>query len=130
MIFDIDNASMGIGVDIESIDRFQGLTDEKDAAFLHKLFTETELDYCFSSANPAEHLAVRYAGKEAIIKALSQLDRPVSNYRELEIVNDNRGVPGARILNEEFAGLDILLSLSHSQETAVAFTIVAERTED
>jgi len=128
-MFGIDNENIGIGVDIEVIGRFLGLTIEKDAAFLHKLFTEKELDYCFSYGNPPEHLAARYAGKEAIIKALSQLNRPVSNYREIEIVNDKRGVPGARILKEGFAGLDILLSLSHSKETAVAFTIVAERTE-
>jgi holo-[acyl-carrier protein] synthase len=128
-MFGFDNSSVGIGVDIESIDRFQGLTVEKDASFLNKLFTEKELDYCFSSGNPAEHLAARYAGKEAIIKAFSQLDRPVSNYREIEIVNDKRGVPGARILKEGFDGLEILLSLSHSRETAIAFAIVAERTE-
>jgi holo-[acyl-carrier protein] synthase len=127
-MFSINNGSIGIGVDIETIDRFQGLTAEKDAAFLNKIFTKKELDYCFSSGNPAEHLAARFAGKEAIIKALSHLDRFKADYRDIEIINDRRGVPGARILKEGFSGLNILLSLSHSQETAIAFTIVALRT--
>ena len=123
-MFDINNEAAGIGVDIENISRFQGLTIEKDASFLNRLFTEKELDYCFSSGNPAEHLAARFAGKEVIIKALTQAGKSKVDYRDIEIVNDQRGVPGARILKDGFAGLDILLSLSHSQEAAIAFTIV------
>ena len=126
----INNEIAGIGVDITDVGRFQGLTVEKDASLLNKLFTEKELDYCFSSANPAEHLAARFAGKEAIVKALTQAGVSIPDYRDIEIVNDKRGIPGACILKEGFAGLDILLSLSHSQETAIAFTIVAERSED
>ena len=129
-MLNVNNEIVGIGVDIEDISRFQGLTVEKDASFLNKLFTEKELNYCFSSGNPAEHLAARYAGKEAIIKALSQLERFEADYRDIEIVNDKMGIPGARVLKEGFVGLDILLSLSHSKETAIAFTIVALRTKD
>ena len=129
-MLNVNNEIVGIGVDIEDISRFQGLTVEKDASFLNKLFTEKELNYCFSAGNPAEHLAARYAGKEAIIKALSQLDRFEADYRDIEIVNDKMGIPGARVLKEGFAGLDILLSLSHSKETAIAFTIVALRAKD
>ena len=129
-MLNVNNEIVGIGVDIEDISRFQGLTVEKDASFLNKLFTEKELNYCFSSGNPAEHLAARFAGKEAIIKALSQLERFEADYRDIEIVNDKMGIPGARVLKEGFAVLDILLSLSHSQETAIAFTIVALRTKD
>ena len=129
-MLNVNNEIVGIGVDIEDISRFQGLTVEKDASFLNKLFTEKELNYCFSAGNPAEHLAARYAGKEAIIKALSQLERFEADYRDIEIVNDKMGIPGARVLKEGFVGLDILLSLSHSKETAIAFTIVALRTKD
>ena len=129
-MFSSNNGSIGIGVDVATIDRFHGLTVEKDASFLNKIFTENELDYCFSSGNPAEHLAARFAGKEAIIKALGQLDRFKADYRDIEIVNDKRGIPGACILKEGFAGLDILLSLSHSRDTAIAFTVVALRDED
>ena len=129
-MLNVNNEIVGIGVDIEDISRFQGLTVEKDASFLNKLFTEKELNYCFSAGNPAEHLAARFAGKEAIIKALSQLERFEADYRDIEIVNDKMGIPGARVLKEGFAVLDILLSLSHSQETAIAFTIVALRTKD
>lgn len=128
-MFAISNDSVGIGVDIEDISRFQGLTIEKDTSFLAKLFTEKELDYCFSSGNPAQHLAARYAGKEAIIKASGTLDLGNLSYKEIEIVNDGRGIPHASILKQGFANLKILISLSHSQETAIAFTIIVIGTE-
>jgi len=128
-MFDISNNTVGIGVDIENIGRFQGFTMEKDASLLNKLFTQQELDYCFASGNPSQHLAARYAGKEAIIKALTSLGRITPDYKEIEIVNDSRGVPGAGIKKDEFTDLSILLSLSHSQESAIAFTIVVLQPE-
>ena len=120
---------IGIGVDIENISRFQGLTVEKDTSFLTRLFTEKELDYCFSRGNPEQHLAARYAGKEAIIKAFSTKDRASLNYGEIEILNDDTGAPHAAILKKGFDNLHILLSLSHSQELAIAFTVVSLRVE-
>jgi holo-[acyl-carrier protein] synthase len=126
-VFEIRRDNIGIGVDIESISRFHGLTIEKDATFLNKIFTKKELDYCFSSGNPSQHLAARYAGKEAIIKALSLLDRAKPGYKDIEIVNDDRGIPHAGIQKKGFTDFEILLSLSHSHESAVAFTIIALR---
>ena len=120
----MNGGTAGIGVDIEDISRFKGLTREKDAAFLNKLFTKKELDYCFSCGSPEQHLAARYAGKEAVIKALSALGKANLNYKEIEIVNDDRGVPHASIREKGITNLQILISLSHSEETAIAFTIV------
>lgn len=123
-MFYVNNETIGIGVDIENIGRFQGLTVEKDTSLLDKIFTGRELDYCFASGNPAQHLAARYAGKEAIIKALSTLGSPGLNYREIEIINDDRGIPYASVSKKGIDDLKILISLSHSQEDAIAFTIV------
>ena len=116
---------MGIGVDIEDIERFREF--DLDNAELKKIFTENELRYCFSRAVPAQHLAVRYSGKEAIIKALASLGRAGLDYRDIEITNDNHGVPVARIIREGFGGYNILLSLSHSKTMAVAFSLVTQR---
>jgi holo-[acyl-carrier protein] synthase len=126
-MLEIRGDNIGIGVDIESISRFHGLTIEKDFPFFNKIFTKKELDYCFSSGNPAQHLTARYAGKEAIIKALCLLDRAKPGYKDIEIVNDDRGIPRAGIQKKGFTDLNILLSLSHSHESVVAFTIVALR---
>jgi holo-[acyl-carrier protein] synthase len=126
-MFDIENKAVGIGVDIENISRFRGLTIKKDSRFLNRLFTEKELAYCFSSGNPAQHLAARYTAKEAIIKALNALGRAAPDYNEIDIFKDDKGVPNVRIQKNGFTDLDILLSLSHSRESAIAFTVVALR---
>ena len=121
---------MGIGVDVEDISRFQELDIENDSRFLNKIFTKKELDHCFSLAIPAQHLAARFAGKEAIIKASSSLGKVKPGYRDIEIENDSRGVPGAIIWKEGFDDVCIRLSLSHSHDVAVAFAIMTLEAEE
>ena len=59
---------MGLGVDIEDIDRFRKLDLYEDKGFFSKIYTGDEISYCFSKDSPAQHLAVRFAGKEAVVK--------------------------------------------------------------
>jgi holo-[acyl-carrier protein] synthase len=119
-------SDFGIGVDIEGISRFKKADATHDSSFLNKIFTRTELDYCFSCQTPAQHLAARFAGKEAVIKALASLNRAGLSYRDIEITNDKNGVPVAEILKSGFDDLDIKLSLSHSRSEAIAFAVVTE----
>jgi len=123
-VFDFTGEAIGIGVDIENISRFQEFDVEKDSSFFKKTFTRKELDYCFSSRIPAQHLAARFAGKEAILKALSSLGRASLGYHDIEIENDNEGVPCVAVKKEGFGDLHIRLSLSHARDVAVAFAIV------
>ncbi len=121
----LDGASnFGIGVDIESVERFVNLDRAKDSALLRRLFTQGELEYCFSKRKAGAHLAARYAAKEAVIKALASLNRPSINYGEIEVVNDGKGVPLVRINRAGFGDLQVCLSLSHCKDEAIAFTIV------
>jgi holo-[acyl-carrier protein] synthase len=115
-------SDFGIGVDIESISRFK----KADAAssFLNRIFTKAELDYCFSCAAPAQHLAARFAGKEAVVKALSGLNRSGAGYKDIEITNEDNGMPSARILKPGFDDLEIKLSLSHGRQEAIAFALI------
>lgn len=118
--------NFGIGADIESIHRFRKLDYVKNNAFLNKIFTKYELEYCFSKGKAASHLAVRYAGKEAVIKALSSIDKVNLNYKEIEILNNKKGVPIVKLNNKNFNKLQIKLSLSHCEDKAIAFAVVME----
>ena len=118
--------SFGIGVDIESVDRFAGLERTQDSSFLNKIFTRNELEYCYSKRMPASHLAVRFAGKEAVIKALCSLGRVGSNYVDVEIINNKDGVPEVKIGKPGLHNLRIKLSLSHCVDKAIAFAVVTE----
>ena len=118
--------NFSIGTDIESIDRFSQADHTQNSPFLNKIFTKNELEYCFSKRTAAPHLAVRYAGKEAIVKALTSIGKANMNYKEIEILNNKNGAPTARISNAGFQGLQVHLSLSHCRDKAIAFTVVME----
>jgi len=115
---------MGIGVDIELVGRFK---DAKDRRLLERMFTKGELGYCLAKANPERHLAARYAAKEAVYKALSCLDGKMVeglSFRNIEVVNDENGTPRVRFQNRALQGIRVQISLSHCDDTAVAFAIV------
>ncbi|MEK6869380.1 MAG: holo-ACP synthase [Nanoarchaeota archaeon] len=116
--------NLGVGTDIEDIGRFRKLDRDKNSNFLDKIFTKKELDYSFSKANPYQHLAARYAGKEAVVKALGSLGRRGIDYKDIEILNDDNGIPKAN-LNYN-CGLKVHISLSHSNDRALAFAVITQ----
>lgn len=113
---------IGIGTDIESVDRFVQLDRSSHRAFLERIFTQDELNYCFSKKFPAPHLAARFCGKEAVIKALSEVGiKELIPHHAIEIVREESGVP--RIKVDKDLSLTIHVSLSHSKDRAIAFAI-------
>lgn len=116
-----------IGVDIESIKRFRNLALVKDKLFLEKIFTKKELEYCFSRGQPAQHLAARFCGKEAVIKAISSLNKVTLLHNKIEILNNRRGIPNVILHEKEYNKKCVKLSLSHSNDHAVAFAIVLSK---
>ena len=126
----ISSPETGVGCDIEEIERFS-LDRIKDARFLERVFTHTELDYCFSFQYPAPHLAARFCGKEAVVKALCSIGRGPIDYKRIEIVNQPSGVPFVTIWPDEESNIDtgheIRLSLSHCKTTAMAIAIIVRR---
>ena len=113
---------LGIGVDIESISRFSNVKS-KDDKFLRTFMTEGEIDYCFSKESPFPHIAARFAGKEAIIKALGGLSVRNVSYKDIEVTNDKQGTPSASIRFRRKLNIQIALSLTHSEDNAVAFAM-------
>lgn len=122
----INIKNFAIGTDIESIGRFRKLNRTDHDIFLNRIFTKNELDYCFSREMHASCLAARYAGKEAIVKALSSIGKANLDYRRLEIFNNEKGVPIATINDPDFRNLQVRLSLSHCEDKAIAFAVVIE----
>lgn len=118
--------NFAIGTDIESTGRFRKLNRTDNSSFLNKIFTKNELDYCFSKEMHAPCLAARYAGKEAIVKALSSIGKVNLDYKRVEIFNNKKGVPIATIKNADFRNLQVHLSLSHCEDKAIAFAVVIE----
>ncbi len=113
---------IGIGVDIEEVNRFEKYA--VDSAFVKKIYTPNEIEYCFSSKRPAKHLAVRFCAKEAIYKAFCSVGLINLGFQDVEIINDSNSVPRIVFLSEKTNGYSAKLSLSHGKEQAVASVVV------
>lgn len=116
----------GIGTDIIEIHRIEELIQRHGEKFLQRTFTELERDYCDSFANSAEHYAVRFAAKEAVLKALGRGLREGMTWLDIEVSRDELGKPLIG-LNGKAASLaqggEFLISLSHNKTTALAMVV-------
>lgn len=112
------------GIDIEKIERFEKYSKDKNCDFVTRIFTEQEIEYCFKYNKPAEHLAVRFCAKEAVYKALSALGIDFPEFKNIEILNDEKGIPSVKLLNTEYPNIIIKISLSHSKDYATASVFI------
>jgi holo-[acyl-carrier protein] synthase len=123
---------LSVGVDIIEIERIARAITRWNGRFLKRVYTDTELALCRGRVS---ELAVRFAGKEAISKALGTGLAGVS-WREMEILADMRGKPLVRLHGcaaERAARLgltEFAISLSHSRDYAVAFVVGATDGKD
>jgi holo-[acyl-carrier protein] synthase len=114
-----------IGVDMIEIERIRRALERP--GFRERCFTPDEQVYCDSRHDPAESYAGRFAGKEAVGKALGCGVR--FTWREIEIVG--RPKPSVRLSGrtaayaEKVAAGPIDLSMTHSRELASAVCIVS-----
>ncbi|MBI5872737.1 MAG: holo-ACP synthase [Candidatus Omnitrophica bacterium] len=112
----------GSGIDIVEIKRLRQAIERWGDTFLKKVFTEKELEYSQSKRYPLQHLAARFAAKEAVFKAFGT--NPKLNFKDIEISNDRYGRPYCSVKQKTS---DILLSMSHSHEYAVASAIIQQK---
>jgi holo-[acyl-carrier protein] synthase len=109
---------MNIGIDIEEVKRFKKY--ESDGERLKRVFSEQEIKYCLSKTYPAQHLAARFAAKEAVWKALnSKLKNLV--VLDITIKNLKSGQPQVYIKGKKQN--KILLSLTHTKNYAAAAAV-------
>ena len=120
---------MKVGLDVIEIGRISSAL-ERYADFRERCFTQAERAYCESRPNPAQHYAARFAGKEAVGKALGYGVARAFAWKDVEIAG--RPKPGVRLTGrvaEWAAGVGagpIDLSLTHSKELAAAVCVVAD----
>lgn len=118
----------GIGIDIIEIERIKESVDKFGDKFLNRVFTVVELDYCMSKANKYQHLAARFAAKEAVAKALSSGWQSSFNWKDIEVYNEPSGMPSVKLFGAllEFLGSDkeLKLTMSHSHHYVTCFAIV------
>lgn len=111
---------MGVGVDIIEVGRIRKLA-EKSPRFLKRVYTPEEINYCERKKNKFQHLAARFAAKEAYFKALGRK----INWTDVGITNLRSGKPQLVITSEESLPFDQShVSISHLQDYAVACVVL------
>ena len=120
------SAKNAIGIDIVEIKRLERASKKWGKVFLNKVYTSRELAYAKSKRYPAQHLAARFAAKEAIFKALGEVTSDFVGWKNIEILNDNYGKPvvfwhgDAEKVRKKKKLRGALVSLSHTENYAVA----------
>jgi holo-[acyl-carrier protein] synthase len=122
---------LGIGVDLVECARIQRAVDRFGDRFLHRVFTDGEIEYSMSMKFPARHLAARFAAKEAVSKAFGTGIGKAMGWRDIDIRKKPSGEPflvfsgPAKQLAERRGVSVALITLSHTEHHAMA-TIVLE----
>lgn len=115
------------GIDIIEIERVKQSIEETGGKFCDRVYTEQEIEYCESKkAQKYQHYAARFAAKEAVLKAISQMlkNKYDLEWKEIEILNDNEGRPYVNILKKDININDIDISISHCKTYAIANVVV------
>jgi holo-[acyl-carrier protein] synthase len=123
-------AIVGLGTDLARTERFRRFLVEGKTALIERLFTAGERGYSLAKADPAPHLAARFAAKEAAMKAFGLGWRDGLAWHDFEVVPDALGKPDL-ILSGRAAELaagrgvtTVHLSYSHDGDYAVATVIL------
>tara|TARA_B110000444_G_scaffold254809_1_gene287950 strand:+ start:734 stop:1123 length:390 start_codon:yes stop_codon:yes gene_type:complete len=123
--------TVGIGVDIVTNIRMQ--SSIKNNKFINRTFGKKEIETSKKFINKTNYFAKRFAGKEALAKALGTGFRDSLNFKDIQILNNELGKP-YYLINAKIKSLikkktnvknfELFLSISDEKEYSVAFTII------
>jgi holo-[acyl-carrier protein] synthase len=118
---------IGLGLDVVELDRFRR-TLARTPSFAHRVFTADEVAYADGRRDPTERYAVRFAAKEAVLKAMS-IGLWSCPLTDIEVVRAESGAPSlalhgrARELADEREVAQWHLTLCHTDRLAVALAV-------
>lgn len=122
----------GLGVDIVEIERMAAAL-ARHPRMKERIFSAEERRYCDGRNRPEVHYALRFAAKEAVLKALGTGFSGMK-FTDVEVARDPRGRPAPRLSGRaaqvagEMGVVEMHLSLSYTHTTAVASAVaITER---
>ena len=117
------------GTDIIETQRMKDAVKKWKDSFLKRIFTDKEINYSMKRKFYCEHLAARFAAKEAVLKAFGD-GFSVVNLKDVEIINDKHGRPVVTLkramekLRKKKNITQICVSMSHTRNYAQAMAIL------
>lgn len=116
---------VAIGADVIEIDRVRQVVT-RQPSFVERVYSPAEIKYCQKHRDPAERFAVRFAAKEAVLKALGT-GLGGADLSDIEVVRRSSGQPQlqlsgrAQLRSDEMGIRSWLITLSHADTVAQAF---------
>ena len=121
---------VGLGTDVVENDRIGELYQKHGRRFLERIFTEQEIEYSLSRADPVPYLSSRFAAKEASIKALTLPPGMMLNWKDIRVEGISFGVKTlaftgtAKERADQLGVARIHLSMSHARDSSTAVVIL------
>jgi len=127
---------IGTGIDIVNIERIERLMGRWGDHFLDRVYTEREISRCQRRFRPSECFAIRFAAKEAFLKAIGSGLRNGIQWTDIEVENDPMGKPLLCLHRKAKEVLQTCrierthLTLSHDRPFAVAHVLLEGRDDE
>ena len=123
----------GLGTDIVNVNRIKVII-KKNKNFKKRIFTLKEINFCKYKKNQFLCLSKRFSAKEAFSKALGVGISKGFKFKEIEVINDNKGKPSINIRGKSLKIVNKLLkkdyssflSLSDEKSYAIATVIISK----
>lgn len=120
-----DMRILGLGVDLADIARVESVL-ERYPRFADRCFTEHERSYASRFANPARRYAARFAGKEAVMKALGTGYRRI-RWTDVEITGGGKptvNLYGTGLSRAQALGVsEVLVTITHTDQSALVMAV-------
>ena len=122
---------LGIGIDLINNQRIKQLI--KNKTFIRRTFSINEVNFSKNIRNKANYFAKRFAAKEAFAKSMGTGFRNKLEFKDIEILNDDKGKPYyfkskkiSNIIKKKFKvrNFKLFLSMSDEKNYSIAFTIL------
>ena len=120
---------VGMGIDIAEVERVKAAIERHGEAFLRRVYTPRERQYCEKFKNKYERYAGRFAAKEATMKALGTGWSRGVRWVDVEVVRQGGGRPTISLAGEaakvaSALGVErVALSITHTSAQAFAQVI-------
>ena len=121
-----DHLITNIGIDLIDVNRLKSAVERWGDRFLTRIYTPSEIAYCFNKGENYHSLAARFAAKEAMMKALGTGWKKGVRWVDLEVTRERESAPKMVLHGQSLnlaAGRSFLVSLTHTDTLAIAVVI-------
>lgn len=117
----VDQKGFSIGNDLVFLPDFKESFNE---LFQKKVYTVGEIEYCESFSDPILRYASTWAAKEAVYKALKQIDKTLLGWKDIEIIREKASGQPLVNLYKNSVNPFISLTITHDGEYVWALAMI------